>query len=93
MLNSLKNQPKQPVFDNYQPIQENIQQPIRENPQRLQILTKIELYLSKFQHDFAGVQVHIFFSLNFSHSFLQLFKNFDAIRCSSLACLIDVLQR
>jgi len=39
------------------------------------------------------VQVHIFFSLNFSHSFLQLFKNFDAIRCSSLACLIDVLQR
>ena len=54
MLNSLKNQPEQPIFDNYQPIQENIQPP-RENPQRLQTLTKIDLYLSKFQHKLVNI--------------------------------------
>ena len=55
MLNSLKNQPKQHVFDNYQPIQEPIQENIRESPQRLQTLTKIDLYLSKFQHKLVNI--------------------------------------
>ena len=59
MLKSLNNQQQpiqqQPIFDNYQPIQQNIQQPIRESPQRLQTLTKIDLYLSKFQHKLVNI--------------------------------------
>ena len=58
MLKSLNNQQQPiqqqpPIFDNYKPIQ-NIQQP-RENPDRLKSLTKIDLYLSKFQHKLTNI--------------------------------------
>jgi len=42
-----------------------------------------------FRHNFSQqLDLHVQKTL-----LVQLFKNFDAIRCSSLACLIDVLQR